>query len=145
MADLIDSSSPFLVIAEKECVSLLERLLAAAEVFVPLVAFSVAGEAASYLSECIQNGDTSAFPQIVFIDLQLPRLAGITLLWWIRAQPALDGTPIIAMGSCKQEEDIAPERRLGSDCYVYKFPSSTMLRRVCNLVLAKRRKVAPSA
>ncbi len=134
-----DEPCLFTIVSNDECINSLKQLLRATGIYTDIIGFSTAGDAAAYLSECMEGDGKSPRPRIVFIDLQALEITGVTLLWWIRAQPALDGTAVIAMSSCKEACDIAPERRLGSDCYLYKFPSSAMLRQVCLLGLEKRR------
>ncbi|MCB0155754.1 MAG: response regulator, partial [Anaerolineae bacterium] len=63
--------------------------------------FAQALQAAQYDSEIIQNGETAVFrlaetqPEIVILDLHLPRVSGKDILRKIRSDPRLEATRVI--------------------------------------------------
>lgn len=63
--------------------------------------FAQAVQAAQYDSEIIQNGETAVLrlaetePEIVILDLHLPRVSGKDILRKIRSDPRLESTRVI--------------------------------------------------
>lgn len=128
--------APIVVVAEnRECVAMLKTLLVAAGIVGQVIDFATGGEAAAFLTSCASD---LPIPQLVFLDLQLPKSAALLFLWWLRSERLFDRVPVLALGCSKQEQDIALERRRGADFYLYKYPTVSGLRRVCASALAKR-------
>lgn len=65
------------------------------------VIFSEALQAAGFQTEIARAGDTAlarlavTMPEVVVLDLHLPRVAGMDILHQIRADPRLEGTRVI--------------------------------------------------
>jgi DNA-binding response OmpR family regulator len=80
------------------------------------------GEAAiAYLSGDGLFADRSHYPlpDLILLDLKLPRKSGFEVLEWIRGQQIFVGLPVIILTSSAQEKDIARAQNLGaSDYYV---------------------------
>jgi two-component system response regulator len=64
--------------------------------------------------------DVSDLPQIVLLDLKLPRLDGMEVLRRIRADERTKLLPVIVLTSSQQEEDVARSYELGANSYVRK-------------------------
>lgn len=64
--------------------------------------------------------DMSVEPQIVLLDLKLPRLDGLEVLRRLRADPRTALLPVIVMTSSKEEEDVMKSYQLGANSYVRK-------------------------
>ena len=64
--------------------------------------------------------DTSALPQLVLLDLNLPRVGGLEVLKRIRADPRTQFVPIVVLTSSKEEEDVLDSYRKGANAYVRK-------------------------
>lgn len=65
--------------------------------------------------------DTSQpLPQLVLLDLNLPRLNGLELLQRLRAEPRTQLLPIVILTSSNEERDLIEGYRLGANSYVRK-------------------------
>lgn len=59
-------------------------------------------------------------PALVFLDLKLPRVSGLDVLAWVKAQPALRRIPVVILTSSREERDLARAYDLGANAYVLK-------------------------
>lgn len=59
-------------------------------------------------------------PDLILLDLNLPRMDGRELLAAIRGDPALSSIPVIVLSSSAAERDIAGIYALHANCYVTK-------------------------
>jgi CheY-like chemotaxis protein len=63
------------------------------------------------------------FPEVLILDLKMPRMNGLELLTWIRDHPDYRVIPTIIMTSSRQDPDIKKAYELGANTYMIK-PSS---------------------
>ena len=63
------------------------------------------------------------FPEVMIVDLKMPRMTGLELLTWIREHPEYKVIPTIIMTSSRLDEDIKKAYSLGANTYMIK-PSS---------------------
>lgn len=59
-------------------------------------------------------------PQLVLLDLNLPRLNGLEVLQRLRAEPRTRLLPIVILTSSNEERDLVEGYRLGANSYVRK-------------------------
>jgi CheY-like chemotaxis protein len=59
-------------------------------------------------------------PQIVLLDLKLPRLGGLEVLERLRSNTLTQYIPVVVLTSSSEEEDILSSYRLGANSYVRK-------------------------
>ncbi len=64
--------------------------------------------------------DLSVLPQLVLLDLNLPRMGGLDVLRRVREDARTKLVPVIVLTSSKEEEDIASSYALGANSYVRK-------------------------
>jgi CheY-like chemotaxis protein len=64
--------------------------------------------------------DRSQMPQVVLLDLNLPRLGGLEVLRRIRSEPTTQILPVVVLTSSKEERDLVESYRLGANSYVRK-------------------------
>ncbi|HKE13434.1 MAG TPA: response regulator [Kofleriaceae bacterium] len=67
-----------------------------------------------------QGRSVSELPQVVFLDLKLPRVDGLEVLRRIRADARTRILPVVVLTSSKEEEDVASSYALGANSYVRK-------------------------
>lgn len=64
--------------------------------------------------------DLSMQPQVVLLDLKLPRLSGLDVLRQLRADHRTRLLPVVVLTSSSEEEDIVRSYELGANSYVRK-------------------------
>jgi two-component system response regulator len=67
-----------------------------------------------------ERANTRPLPQLVLLDLNLPRLDGIEVLRRIRADERTRLLPVIVLTSSAEEKDVVQGYRLGANSYVRK-------------------------
>jgi CheY-like chemotaxis protein len=79
-------------------------------------------EAVDYLNGAGQYADRAKypFPEVLLLDLKMPRMTGMELLAWIAEHPDFRIIPTIIMTSSKQELDIEKAYNLGANTYMTK-------------------------
>lgn len=64
--------------------------------------------------------DTSETPQLILLDLKLPKVSGLDVLRRIRSEPQTRTLPVVVLTSSKEEEDVISSYELGANAYVRK-------------------------
>lgn len=64
--------------------------------------------------------DITDEPQVILLDLKLPRLDGLGVLRRMRADPRTALLPVIVMTSSNEDEDVIRSYELGANSYVRK-------------------------
>ncbi len=64
--------------------------------------------------------DTKQTPQVVLLDLNLPKLDGLTVLREMRNEKLTKLVPVVILTSSKEERDIVEGYSLGANSYVRK-------------------------
>jgi chemotaxis family two-component system response regulator Rcp1 len=59
-------------------------------------------------------------PDLVILDLNLPRKDGRAVLAEVKADPSLQGIPVVIFSTSRLSSDIARSYELGANCYVNK-------------------------
>ena len=59
-------------------------------------------------------------PQIVLLDLKLPKIDGLEVLRRVRADPRTRRQPIVVLTSSKEDKDLVESYELGANSYVRK-------------------------
>ena len=83
-----------------------------------LTIFRDGAEAMAFLRDAVSGG--AALPELVLLDLNLPRVDGGTLIEMFRAEPALSGIPVILLSSSQSPGDMARAGRLRRCTFVIK-------------------------
>jgi CheY-like chemotaxis protein len=76
-------------------------------------------EAIAYLRKEGEHAD-AVRPDLILLDLNLPRKDGREVLQEIKADPALRNIPVVVLTSSQAEEDIVRAYDLHANCYVTK-------------------------
>ena len=64
--------------------------------------------------------DTKDMPQVVLLDLKLPKLDGLEVLRRLRAEDLTRRLPVVVLTSSDEEQDILASYDLGANSYVRK-------------------------
>jgi CheY-like chemotaxis protein len=71
----------------------------------------------------IQNCPTHPLPDLVFLDIKLPKRNGHEVLEWIRSQSNLKHLPVVMVTSSLVNVDVSRAYELGVTSYVRKLAS----------------------
>lgn len=64
--------------------------------------------------------DPGDLPQLVLLDLKLPRVDGLDVLRRIRAEPTTRSLPVVVLTSSREEADVIRSYNLGANSFVRK-------------------------
>jgi len=64
--------------------------------------------------------DASVLPALVLLDLNLPKIDGMSVLRAIRADARTGLLPVVVLTSSKEDEDVVKSYELGANAYVRK-------------------------
>lgn len=64
--------------------------------------------------------DTSVRPQVVLLDLNLPKLGGLDVLRRIRSDESTRTLPVVILTTSNEEEDLVGSYSLGANSYIRK-------------------------
>jgi two-component system response regulator len=103
-------------------VKLTERALNKAHVLNKLVVAKDGAEALDYLfgTGNWADRDLSTMPQVVLLDLKLPKIDGLEVLRRIRADRHTKLLPVVILTSSKEEKDIISGYAMGANSYIRK-------------------------
>ena len=59
-------------------------------------------------------------PDLILLDLKLPRMDGFELLKWIRREPGIRGLPVVVLTSSDQIRDVNKAYQLGANSFFVK-------------------------
>src|SRR5215469_46484 len=92
-------------------------------------------EAIAYLNGegAYANRELYPFPEVLLLDLKMPRMNGLELLAWIREHPDFKVIPTIIMTSSRLDLDIQKAYELGANTYMIKPSSFAELARMVQL------------
>jgi two-component system, response regulator len=66
------------------------------------------------------NREPTGLPQVVLLDLKLPRVDGLEVLQRLRADERTKVLPVVVLTSSGEEEDVLRSYRVGANSYVRK-------------------------
>lgn len=59
-------------------------------------------------------------PDLILLDINMPKLNGIEVLKKVRSTPHLSGIPVVMLTTSRSEEDVIKSYNLHANCYVSK-------------------------
>jgi CheY-like chemotaxis protein len=64
--------------------------------------------------------DPAIVPQVILMDLNLPKVSGLNVLKQLRADERTQMLPVVVLTSSKEDEDIIESYKLGANSYIRK-------------------------
>src|ERR1041385_8857041 len=61
-----------------------------------------------------------ALPEIILLDINMPKVDGFTVLSRMRSDPRLRSIPVIILSSSRAQEDVKRAHELGANSYIHK-------------------------
>ena len=78
------------------------------------------GEDALALLRHKAEGELSYFPDLILLDLNLPRLDGIDVLKQIKTDPELKKIPVVVLSTSSDKQDILNSYQQHANCFITK-------------------------
>jgi CheY-like chemotaxis protein len=100
-------------------VTLTRRVLDKSKLHLTLDVVTDGEEAIAYLNKQGPYSKVST-PDLVLLDLNLPKKGGLEVLEDIRSDPKLTATPVVVLTTSKAEEDIVKSYKHHANCYISK-------------------------
>lgn len=75
-------------------------------------------EALNYLFE--ENGQVKQEPNLILLDLKLPKIDGLQVLQKVKSEPTTRNIPVVVLSTSSQDEDIVKSYNIGANSYVRK-------------------------
>ena len=73
-----------------------------------------------YCNGAYADRDPRELPQVVLLDLKLPKVDGMEVLARIRAEQSTRFLPVVVLTSSREEQDLIKSYQLGANSYVRK-------------------------
>jgi CheY-like chemotaxis protein len=127
--------------------ALLERAFKRTSIPARLFRVSEGPQALAYLSGdgIYRDRDSYPLPDLVLLDLAMPKMSGVEVLKWIRDQPAVKRTKVLIFTSSEKPEDFKAANQIGADGYLLKPTKFDDLKRLVKEIheewLALKRKI----
>ncbi len=99
---------------------LVERSFDRGGLGVSLVKVRDGREALDYLEDRVREGDPTAVPRFILLDLKLPRMDGFEFLREVKTNPAFFSIPVVVLTSSLELEDVERAYQLGANAYLVK-------------------------
>ena len=99
---------------------LTRRALQATDLDVDLDVASDGVEALAYLNGCSADTAGHAQPDVILLDLNMPRMSGLEVLNRIKTNPALRSIPIAVLTTSEAPNDIRTSYEAGANTYLTK-------------------------
>ena len=118
------TSEPVLLLVEDsgDDLRLLQRFFAKAGLRQPIRSVPDGVEAMSYLLGHRVYADRERYPQpnLLLIDINMPRVNGLELMSWLRTQPDFDHLIVVALSSSSDQQEINRAYQMGAHSYLLK-------------------------
>ena len=102
--------------------ALLERAFKRTSIPARLYRVSEGPQAMAYLAGdgIYRDRDNYPLPDLVLLDLAMPKMSGVEVLKWIREQNVVKKTRVLIFTSSEKPEDVQAANQIGADGYLLK-------------------------
>jgi CheY-like chemotaxis protein len=114
----VDAITVLMVEDDPDDIYLTQHALRASRLRINLFVVNDGVEAMRFLRN--EDGGSQRRPDLVLLDLNLPRMDGREVLMTIKQDPTLADIPVVILTTSQAEEDIASSYRQHANCYVSK-------------------------
>src|SRR4051812_36401069 len=117
-----DTAVILLVEDREDDVFLIKKAFSKANLNNPVYVVNDGEQAIAYLMGDVpySNRNEYPLPDIILLDLKMPRLDGFEVLTWIRRQPGIRGLPVIVLTSSEELRDVNQAYALGANSFLVK-------------------------
>jgi CheY-like chemotaxis protein len=117
-----DQSVILLAEDREDDILLIRRSFAKAFISNPLQVVRDGEELVAYLEGegKFSNRDEYPLPDLLLLDLKMPRKDGFEVLQWIRAHPTLRALPVVVLTSSESMRDVNAAYQLGANSFLVK-------------------------
>jgi CheY-like chemotaxis protein len=117
-----ESAVILLVEDREDDIVLIRKSFEKAELANPLYVVRNGEEAVAYLmgEEFFSNRNEYPLPDLILLDLKMPKLDGFETLLWIRNQPGVRNIPVVILTSSAELRDVTRAYALGANSYLVK-------------------------
>ena len=129
--------SPVLYVEDEEDdVFLVRHAFKEAGVCHPLISVPDGEEALEYLGGVGKYADRAGYPvpSLLLLDINMPKLSGLEVLKWLRAQREYRGLPALVLSSSSQDADIRQAYAWGANGYLVKPSALQQLLRIAKAI-----------
>ena len=122
MLNVVKAYSLLLAEDDENDVFFVERAFKQAQISNPLHRVKDGEEAMAYLRGDGEYANRERFPipNLILLDLKMPRKNGFEVIGWLRQQPGLRRLPVIVLTSSKEDPDVNRAYELGANTYLVK-------------------------
>ena len=119
---MLDAGTILLVEDNEDDALLIQRAFRRIGSVHPMRRLSDGEQALAYLAGEGAYADREAhpLPDLILLDLKLPRRSGFEVLEWLRGQPGLRRLPVVVLTSSRESRDVDRAADLGANSYLVK-------------------------
>ena len=113
--------SPVILIVEDNPgdIRLIQEALKTSSLY-PTLQVTRDGVEATHLLETRKREPSNGFPQLIVLDLNLPKKSGFEVLRFVKGDKMLKRIPVIVLSSSQNPKDVARAYDLRANCYLTK-------------------------
>ena len=105
-------------------VKITRRALEESALAVELIVVRDGHEAVEYLLRQGRHVDSPSWraPNLILLDINLPKMTGLEVLEIVRATPDLHAVPVVVLSTSRRQEDVEQMYAAGANTYIEKPP-----------------------